>query len=383
MVNIYFNFFLYKCKIRRDGHAPIYGRITHRKSRKNFSTGIFIKPCDWMRHSGKVRKQPEINLLLSKVYVDIQKEIIKASITDCYNVNDIYNAVFSTKADNTLLDGVKGFIEHVKSLVGIDYKNSTFLKYRYMYTQIEDYLIHSKRGKDYEAAAVDVKFLYDIEYYYKTVKLYNPGNTHKNMRRFRTLVGYLLKEEIIDKNPFMNYTFPKFKKHIIYLTTDELERLENLKIDSERLESVRKLMVLICYVGFGYAELKNFKKEDIETSKGVEYINVRRVKTDSDYIVPLLLKAKSIMEYFDYDLPVLSNAKMNKKLKDITALIGVQKNITLHSLRKTFASTVLLNKGISMGVTSKLLGHSSIATTESSYAEFNKDYLLEQFKEVV
>jgi len=382
MEKISFNYYLYKAKTRADGKVPIYGRITYKKSRKNFSTGIFIKPYNWISQSRRVRSQPEITLLLSKVYIDIQKEIIKASITDSYNVDDIYNSVFSTKKENTLLDGVKGFIEHVKSLIGIDYRESTYLKYRYMYTQIEDYLKYSKKGVDYKPSLIDIKYLHDLEYYYKTVKLYNDRTTHKNMQRFRTLVGYLLKEEIIDKNPFNNYQFPKVKKHIIYLTVDELKRLEELIIDDERLESIRKLLIFLTYTGMGYSEYKNFKEEDIDTSKGIAYINIKRVKTDSSYIVPLLPQAKSILEYFNYNIPKISNQKMNKNLKVILTLIGVKKNMTLHSLRKSFASTVLLNSGIPLDVTSQLLGHKSLNATKD-YAEFNKDYLLEQFKENV
>ena len=365
--------------MRADKKAPIYGRLTYKNSRKNFSTGIYTKASHWNTKTNKVRQNPEANLLLSKIYNDIQKEIIISTIKGEYNVTDIYKSVFSTTKEITLLDGVRKFIDHIKSLVGIDYKESTYLKYRYMYTQIEDYLKHSNKGTGFMPSQIDTKFLYDIEHYYKTVKQYNDRNTHKNMQRFRTLTGFLIREEIISKNPFDNYTFPKYKKHIIYLSADELKRLEKITIDDERLENLRKLMVFICYTGLGYAEYKAFKKSDIEKRKGVEYINVHRVKTDSDYIIPLLPKAKAILEYFDYELPQLSNQKMNKNLKVIIKLIGVSKNVTAHSLRKTFASTVLLNNGFSMGVTSKLLGHSSISVTESTYAEFDKDYLLQQF----
>ncbi len=133
----------------------------------------------------------------------------------------------------------------------------------------------------------------------------------------------------------------------------------------------------------GYSELYNFNKSDIESQYEVEYININRVKTGKSYVVPLLSKAKEILEHFDYDLPVQSNQKMNVSLKKILKLIGVSKNVTLHSLRKTFASTVLLNRGVPMDVVSKLLGHQSVKTTEESYAKFDRRYILEQINRII
>ena len=99
-----------------------------------------------------------------------------------------------------------------------------------------------------------------------------------------------------------------------------------------------------------------------------------RVKTSKSYKVPLLPKAKEIMEQYDDDandsvFPSISNAHFNAYLKEIADVVGIEFNLTHHLARKTFASTVLLFNNVPMEVVSKLLGHSKMQTTQDSYGK--------------
>lgn len=108
--------------------------------------------------------------------------------------------------------------------------------------------------------------------------------------------------------------------------------------------------------------------------------------------IPLLDKAKMIIEKYSGDLknvekdkvlfPVISNQKFNSYLKEIAEIIGVNKKLSHHIARKTFASTVLLNNDVPMHVVSELLGHSSIVITEGYYGKVVKDNLLNEMKKI-
>ena len=63
-------------------------------------------------------------------------------------------------------------------------------------------------------------------------------------------------------------------------------------------------------------------------------------------------------------LPVLTNQKMNSYLKEIADLCGIEKNLTFHLARHTFATTITLTKGVPIETVSKMLGHTSIKTTQ-------------------
>ena len=121
--------------------------------------------------------------------------------------------------------------------------------------------------------------------------------------------------------------------------------------------------------------MKNLKKLDITKEfDGELWINVSRQKTNKNYKVPLLPKAKEIKDKYDdldneYVFPKVSNANFNVYLKEIAERVEINIHLTHHIARKTFATTVLLYNGIPMDVVSKLLGHSKIQTTQDSYGK--------------
>ena len=99
-----------------------------------------------------------------------------------------------------------------------------------------------------------------------------------------------------------------------------------------------------------------------------------RGKTGTDVKVPLLGVPLAILEkYKDTDesselskplLPVLSNQKMNSYLKEIGDLCGIEKNLTFHLARHTFATTITLTNGVPIETVSKMLGHTNLRTTQ-------------------
>ena len=106
------------------------------------------------------------------------------------------------------------------------------------------------------------------------------------------------------------------------------------------------------------------------------WIEMKREKTGKGISVPLLPQAMKIMEKYDnggdkeaHVLPAISNQKMNSYLKEITEIVGINKKLTHHTARKTFATTILLYNDVPIEIVSKLLGHSSIAVTQKHYAK--------------
>jgi integrase len=109
------------------------------------------------------------------------------------------------------------------------------------------------------------------------------------------------------------------------------------------------------------------------------WIEMKRQKTQRVFTVPILPRALRILKSFGYPnkvgplLPIISNQKMNSYLKEIAEITGINKTLTHHIARKTFASTVLFNNDIPVEIVSYLLGHSKTATTELHYAKIVKE----------
>lgn len=159
-----------------------------------------------------------------------------------------------------------------------------------------------------------------------------------------------------------------------YLTKEELEILSKKQFSTDRINQVRDIFLFSCYTGLAYADVKKLKRTEISIGiDGQQWIFTNRKKTDVASRIPLLPLAMTIINCYDGNpqcenegrlLPVLSNQKMNAYLKEIADLCGINKQLTYHTARHTFATTVTLSNGVPIESVSKMLGHKNIKTTQ-------------------
>jgi site-specific recombinase XerD len=161
-----------------------------------------------------------------------------------------------------------------------------------------------------------------------------------------------------------------------YLTNEEIQLLINHEFKSERLAFVRDLFVFCCYTGLAYIDLKMLQKKHFEYSPVSKqyFIKKKRQKTKQPFITPLFPPAQKILsdrvedwQYLNPDnfiFTVMSNQKYNSYLKEVAAFCGIEKNLTTHLARHSFATSIALENGVSLESTSKMLGHSKISQTQ-------------------
>ncbi|MDH8702728.1 integrase [Dysgonomonadaceae bacterium PH5-43] len=136
--------------------------------------------------------------------------------------------------------------------------------------------------------------------------------------------------------------------------------------------STDKFQIFYCFSGLAYIDVKNLKEENIRKSfDGSLWIMTKRQKTSTTVNVPLLKIPSMILKKYKGKLKngqllsVLSNQKTNSYLKEIADLCGIEKNLTFHLARHTFATTTTLAKGVPIETVSKMLGHTNISTSKS------------------
>jgi integrase len=170
---------------------------------------------------------------------------------------------------------------------------------------------------------------------------------------------------------------------IAFLTEKELTDIMSKQIDIERLRLVRDVYIFACFTGLAFIDVKNLKRSHIENIDGALWIKKRRQKTKNWSHIPLLEPAIDIINKYEnhptcreteFLLPVMTNQKMNAYLKEIADICGIKKNLSTHTARHTFATTVTLANHISIEVVSKMLGHSSINMTKK-YARVVDDLI--------
>lgn len=192
----------------------------------------------------------------------------------------------------------------------------------------------------------------------------------------------------IQVNPYEEIKYREEKVEKPYLTEEELNVIINKKISIERLSVIRDVFLFCCYTGLAFTDVKELKMDNIKHGiDGNKWVFKYRHKTDVESTVPLLEPAKNLIAKYNTHpfreieglvFPVPSNQKMNAYLKEIADICGIEKILTTHTARRTFA-TIMLQNRMSMEAVSKMLGHTSLYMTKR-YAKITEQLIANDFK---
>ncbi|MFK2388105.1 site-specific integrase [Bacteroides fragilis] len=164
----------------------------------------------------------------------------------------------------------------------------------------------------------------------------------------------------------------KRQYHKEYLTREELTAFLKVKLSSERLEKVRDVFVFSCFTGLVYGDLKKLRTEQLMTlPSGSHYLQIYVPMTRFPRIIPLLDIPYKIIEKYKGQqedgglFPIFPLPVMNIRLREIVSECGINKPITTFSARRTFATTIVSENGITLETAAKMLGHSLLKSTLS------------------
>ena len=373
-------FVLDKINTNLKGIAPLRCRLTYLSKRKVFSSGIFINPNNWNSALQKTIPQDiehtQINTQLSLIKQEINQAFLFLQVQqEQFDVDDIYLKYKGedVKQAKTLMEVFTLHNTKMNALVGIEYTKSTYSKFVEAKQHIEDFLIYQNKKKNILLEDITLKFLQDFDYYLKTKKTFKQITINKSIQRVRKIIKLAIAEGFLFTDPFLLYKPKKVINNVVYLTPEELFELENHIFSQPRLDQVRDLFVFCCYTGLPYHEMSTLTKKNIVKKFDDKlWIDMFRQKTKKQFSVPLLPKAISILEKYQENksiLPIISNQKFNSYIKEIAEIIDIEKKLTHHIARKTFATTVLLYNDVPMEIVSELLGHSKLSTTQDHYAK--------------
>ena len=379
-VNI--SFFRYHSRETETGEAPLYCRLWHESKRKIFSIGFKVTRNKWNQNkqiaTGKSEMTQRINTqieVIKKKLVEIETKLIMEGSEDI--LEDMYALyIGKTTVSRSFITLFEERYMAAKKMEGIKFKKSTLDKFKDVLELVRAYIKESYHASDIPMNKVNFKFISGLEDYLLTVRRQKPVTINKNMQRVKQVTTYAMKCNYIKVDPFIDHAPLKVEKELVFLTTEERHKLESYQFAQERLAKVRDLYLFSVYTGLAYHEAFALQKKHIIMAFDKKFwIEMKREKTGKGLSVPLLPQAMKIMEKYDnggdkeaHVLPAISNQKMNSYLKEITEIVGINKKLTHHTARKTFATTILLYNDVPIEIVSKLLGHSSIAVTQKHYA---------------
>lgn len=386
-------FYIRRAKINANNLCPLTCRITNENQRKEFSTGIFINPEYW--NASKQKAHPpnkgntQINTQLSLIKQDINQAFLFLQVQDReFDVDDIYRQYKgeNIKQDKSITEMFHLHITKQEKLIGISTTKVSLAKFYQTQTHVKSFIKHQYKKNDYLLKDMTMAFITEFEFYLKAEKQFKQNTVHKTIQRFKQIVKLAVGLDYLAKDPFLLYKNRKPKKQVVFLSKEELETLEKHQFASERLQQVADMFIFCCYTGLAYTEMSNLKANDIQTGyDSNKWIHIHRQKTKRDYDIPLLSKAESILDKYRTEtqlLPVITNQKFNSYLKEIAEIVGINKTLTHHIARKTFASTILLYNDVPIEIVSELLGHSEIGITQQHYAKVVKKKIGEQMSQL-
>lgn len=374
-----------KGKLKANGKAPILARVTVNGEMVHLATRLDVDPDRWLRKEcrtlGKSAEDKYINETL-----DNYRNVIRNKYNELFFRGEAITAmrlksILTSRSDEAkrLLVLFDEFNEDYKALVGKETTHKTYTRYLLTRRRLAEFMAAKYKVKDILLTDINTKFINDFYIYLRTVDGKNGHNYHMKMiQRFRTVFKTAKDNGWVQTDPFGGFKISMEETHREHLTIDELGALMSKEMTSERLQRVKDIFVFSCFTGLAYTDVRGLKKSEVVMGNdGRLWIDTRRDKTKVAVYVPLLDIPRAILERYadttshDRLLSIPANQKVNDYLKEIAAICGIDKNLTFHIARHTFATTVTLENGVALETVQKMLGHKNIRTTQV-YAKMTK-----------
>lgn len=345
-----------------------------------FKTNIYIKPEHWDKRTSQVIGHPQANDLNSMLFefvlhlqgieLALWKRGVPATLSllkDAMKKNRPINITFPIFA--------KEYVQHS------DRRESTKENLFTTITVLQEF----RPGLDFKD--ITYTFLKDFEAYLRE-KGNGINTVAKHLRQFRTLVNEAINQGYIhaDAYPFRKFKIKQEKGRHEFLTPDELKKLENLEVHDLKLRHVLDAFLFCCYVGLRFSDFCQLTPSNFIRVNGKRWLHFKSIKTGIELRLPLHLlfegKALAILDrYCITEFASLgSNSEVNKALSVITSMARIKKHVTYHTARHTCA-TLLIHQGVPITTVQRLLGHTSVKTTEI-YSEILSSTIVRDLKAV-
>jgi integrase len=373
-------FFLKKPRNYKGGKVPIYLRLTIEGRRVELSTQRECEPEKWNSHSGrKVGNKEDVKVLnsyldaLQNRAYDAHRHLVDHGVQVTL---EHLKSIFSGKTEKavTLIDVFRKHNEEMFALVGRDFTLSTYDRYEAALRNVLKFLQYKHKAKDFPIDQIGYSFIADYAFYLKAVRHISHNTAMRYLKYLKKMVLLCVKNGWLPRDPFFAYKIAFDEVDRRPLDIQELDKIAKKEFGNYRLRKVRDIFLFCCYTGLAYVDVKNLSQKDIIVGHdGKPWISIKRQKTGTPSRVPLLSVPKGIIEFYRTDpacvndgrlLPVLTNQKMNSYLKEIGDVCQIERPITFHLARHTFATTITLSNDVPIETVSKMLGHKDLKTTQ-------------------
>lgn len=369
-----------KNHLNKQGTALVKVEASLNQRKVYFKTNVYLRPEHWDKQIAQVCNHPQANdlnsmlfefiLYLQGIELSLWKRGIQptlALLRDAIKKNTPVNVTFPIFA--------KEYVKHS------DRRQSTKDNLITTINVLQEF----RPGLDFKD--ITYTFLKDFEAYLRE-KGNGVNTVAKHLRQLRTLVNEAINQGYIhaDAYPFRKFKIKHEKGRHEFLTPDELRKLENLEVSDKKMRHVLDAFLFCCYVGLRFSDFCQLTPANFIRINGNRWLHFKSIKTGIELRLPLHLlfeeKALTILDRYNIEefASLGCNSDVNKYLAQIAEMARIKKHITYHTARHTCA-TLLIHQGVPITTVQKLLGHTSVKTTEI-YSEVLSSTILRDLKAV-
>ena len=370
-----------KKKLNKQGTALVQVEASLNQRKVYFKTNVYLHPEHWDKRTSQIIVHPQADDLNSMLFEfvlylqGIELALWKRGVPATLSLLNGRNEVRIRPVNVTFPVFAKEYVTHS------DRRESTKENLYTTITVLQEF----RPGLDFKD--ITYTFLKDFEVYLRE-KGNGINTVAKHLRQLRTLVNEAINQGYIhaDAYPFRKFKIKQEKGRHEFLTPDELKKLENLEVSDRKLRHVLDAFLFCCYVGLRFSDFCQLSPANFIKVNGKKWLHFKSIKTGIELRLPLHLlfegKALSILDrYCITEFASLgSNSEVNKALSAIAGMARIKKHVTYHTARHTCA-TLLIHQGVPITTVQKLLGHTSVKTTEI-YSEILSSTILRDLKAV-
>ena len=380
--NFRVSFFLKKAKLLKNGEASVAMRITVDGQRVENNIRKSILPNLWdqskERAKGTSAAAVDLNRFIEDARIRIHQIVTElqqsgAEINPLIVQQRFYGVGQVRKQERTILQVIQEHNDEAKKLIGKDFVEITWRRYETMKRYLGE-LIKKKYGvDDLPLSDFTGEAIRAYEVYLKTEKDLCQNTLIRYMKALKKITNRCLANDSIQKDPFNGIKFREEPTEPEFLTLEEVDRIYNCNPGSKRLEVIKDMFLMSAFTGLAFTDVSQLTEDHIVTDNdGNKWIRKPRQKTKQMSNIPLLDVPLAIIEKYQGDkkaakkgvlLPIPCNQVMNRYLKEIAEICKINKHLTMHTARHTYA-TLCLSQGVSLKNVSKMLGHASVKMTE-------------------
>lgn len=338
---------------KKEGTVEI--EIYYEKKRKWLSTGVKVLPKNWhpdKRVISRVDSQ-DLNIRIENIEKAIINHIRKLMIDEkLFTWSGLESSFKTKKEDSNFIKFIELSLQNKNGIAPNTRKN-----HRNLLGRLKDF----KLIQDFKDLTKENVTSFNEWMHSKGYKQASISTFHKILKVY---IFEAIQRDLISQNPYTGFKIDRGKSDIRrFLNEEELNSIENAKTSTKSLEKVKDLFLFQCYTGLAYVDLSKFDFNQVIVRNGKYVVHDVRKKTGEEFYIILLPKAIEILKKYDYKLPIMTNQQYNLRLKIVADAAGLDKRLTSHMGRHTYA-TMCLNSGVKIEVLADMMGHADIKTTQ-------------------